>query len=160
MGMARIFIDNIEETKVYKKSKPFRYNGPLLPFEEVEHGAYINGVFTEAVIHIFREPPLSTFAIQRKQVLAIPRVLLAAFPSQTETNLQIRDYLIVKANAIKKKAIHSKITWETLFKGCDIETKKQRHDAKEKVNTCLEYFKAHDYIKGYSIDEESITIKP
>lgn len=158
MGMARIFIDNDDETKIYKKYKRYRYDGPLLPFERVQGGAYINGVFTEAVIHLFREPPLFTFARQRKQVLNIPRVLLSVFSSQTETNLQIRDYLLVKINAIKKKAIPSKITWETLFKGCDITTKKQRHDGKEKVTACLEYFKKHDYIKGYTINDEGISI--
>ena len=158
MGMARIFIDNDDETKIYKKYRRYRYDGALLPFERVQGGAYINGVFTEAVIHLFREPPLFTFAMQRKQILTIPKVLLAAFPSQTETNLQIRDYLLVKINAIKKKAIHSKITWETLFNGCDITTRLKKFQTKEKVKNCIEYFKEHDYIKGYRIDEESITI--
>ena len=159
MGMARILIDNDDQTKIYKKYRRYRYDGALLPFERVQGGAYINGVFTEAVIHLFREPPLFTFAMQRKQILTIPKVLLAAFPSLTETNLQIRDYLLVKINAIKKKAKTSKITWETLFKGCDVTTKKQRHDAKAKVEICLEYFKNHSYIKSYTIDEESIAIK-
>lgn len=159
MGMARIFIDNKEESKKFKNVKHYRYDGVLLPFERVQGGAYINNTFTETVIHLFRDPPLFSFAAQRKQVLSTPKELLAIPLSQTEGNLRIIDYLLVKINAIKKKSITNKITWETFFKRCDADTRLKKFQAKEKVKTCLEHFKQQLYIKEYQIDEESIKIK-
>ena len=64
MGTARLYVDSTQETTVNKGYKSFKYDAPLLPFERMT--AYIDNTLCEVAIHLFREPPLITFAKERK----------------------------------------------------------------------------------------------
>lgn len=60
-----ITVDNELEIKAGFKYNGFRYYGYLLPFEMV--AGLTNGVESQNLVHLLREPPLQQFARERKQ---------------------------------------------------------------------------------------------
>lgn len=156
MNSATITVDNSQEIEAKYKYAQFKYRGSLLPFEMVE--ASVNGKLTEAAIHIFREPPLVSFAKQRRQIATIPMKLLQSPVNKTDANLQLEDYLLERIPRIKLKKEPARILYSTLFKAAGIETSKQKQRAPEKIETYLKYYQQNDFIKGYAMDKEGITI--
>ena len=61
-----ITVDNELEIKAGFKYNGFRYYGYLLPFEMI--AGLTNGVESQNLIHLLREPPLQQFARERKQL--------------------------------------------------------------------------------------------
>lgn len=149
MGAAHIYIDNKNEISVNKSYPKFKYDASLLPFERVS--AYINGQLTEAAIHLLREPPLITFARERKQIATIDRQLLLAPISKTDANLRIQDYLIERIAHIKNPhfTTSNKMLYAKIFERCGITEKKQKQRAPEKIKTCLDHYTKCGFIKGY-----------
>lgn len=156
MNSATITVDNSQEIEAKYKYAQFKYRGSLLPFEMVE--ASVNGKLTEAAIHIFREPPLVSFAKQRRQIATIPMKLLQSPVNKTDANLQLEDYLLERIPRIKLKKEPARILYSTLFEAAGIETKMQRQRAPEKIEAYLKYYQQNDFIKGYAMDKEGITI--
>lgn len=165
MRAANVLLDNTFETPVNKKYPQFRYDSSLLPFERVS--AYINNTFVESAIHLFREPPLMTFAKERKQITTISRKLLETPLNQTEDNLRIEDYLIERIALMKnpknKIPDKNKILFSTMYEKIKIDgkgekNKKARQRTPEKIRACLDYFVEQGYIKSYVMDKESVTI--
>ena len=161
MGMARVYINNADEIKKEKKYPSFQYDAPLLPFERAS--VFINNTMTEAAIHPYREPPLISFARGRNQITTIKRELLESPISKTDANLMIDDYLIemisvMKRNAANKKKFSRKLMLETVYRECKITTTKQKQRAPEKIERYLQHYKMQDFIKGYTITADSITI--
>ena len=158
MGSARVYIDNTREAEKTKYPL-FKYDAPLLPFERIT--AIINGKQTESAIHLFREPPLITFAKQRNQVTTISRQLLESPVNKTEANLLINDYLLERIGHMQrpKSKAPRKILYTTLYEKCHITTVKQKQRAPEKIKRYLDHYKKCKWIKGYSEDTEGITIQ-
>lgn len=156
MNSAAITVDNSQEIEAKYKYAQFKYWGSLLPFEMVE--ASVNGKLTEAAIHIFREPPLVSFAKQRGQIATIPMKLLQSPVNKTDANLQLEDYLLERISRFRLKREPGRILYGTLFKAAGIETYKQKQRAPEKIETYLKYYQQNDFIKGYTMDKEGITI--
>lgn len=155
MKAADIFIDNAQEAGKYNYPS-FRYEGDLLPMEKIT--ASINGKLTDAAIHLFREPPLVTFAKQRNQVTTISVKLLAAPINKTEKHLAIQDYLLERISRAKhgtKK--QERILLATLTEKAKDTTGKQGR-IQEAAETYLKHFKAEAWIKGYTTDKAGITI--
>ena len=152
MRSAVIQLDNQKETETIKKYGVFKYDGQLLPFERIS--AYINNTLTDAAIHLFREPPLVSFARQRNQVTTITRKLLESPISKTEANLQLEDYLLERIGHMKKpnSTTPRKILYATIFENCGIESRNQRHRAPEKIKRYLEWYQKNGWILGYSFD--------
>ncbi len=158
MGTTRIFIDNEQEIKFAKNYVHFKYDASLLPFERTS--AYINGKYTDSAIHLFREPPLISFAKEHNnQITTIPRKLLASPQNKTDENLRIEDYLIERIAHIKnpKFPTQNKTLYSTIFEACNIKGK-QRQRAKKKIHNLLEYYKSCSWIIGYTESEDGITI--
>ena len=61
-----ITVDNELEIKAGFKYNGFRYYGYLLPFEMI--AGLTNGVESQNLVHLLREPPLQQFARERKQL--------------------------------------------------------------------------------------------
>ena len=157
MGFARIYLDNLIESKVYKGYTRFKYDAPLLPFERVS--AYINGKLSNDAIRLFREPPLISFARQRKQITTIERRLLESPQSKTDENLRIEDYLIDRISHMKnQKKLSRKITYLKIYENCRITTKDQRRRAPGKIRNLLDFYIKCDWIKGFTESEDGITI--
>ena len=152
---AKIYLNNEQEIKKYNYSK-FIYRGPLLPVETGE--IYnINGALTDAAIHIFREPPLITFAAQRNQITKVSLEMLQSPISKTDANLILEDYLIERIAREKGKIL--KIKMATLYKQTKTETEKQRQRLPKKLEKLLDYYKQIGKINSYKITKEDLIIK-
>ena len=149
-----IYVDNSAEVKKYPNYPLFTYDGHLLPFERIS--AYVNGSFTDAAIQLFREPPLLTFARDRKQITTIDIKLLESPVNKTENSIKIEDYLIRRISQAKAGHGQKKILFETLFNNCEITEKKAKQRARKTIVSYLEHYKKCDWITDYSTDANSI----
>ena len=156
MSGARLYVDNMQEATAYKQRKHFKYDGALLPMERVQ--AIINGQTAEAAIHIFREPPMVSFARERKQITTVQVKLLDTPLSKTNANIELEDYLIEEIAHIKKGHISNKMLFDTIYEKTGIKQKKQRQRAPEKIRKLLEHYRACGYIKAYKEESDGVII--
>lgn len=157
MLAAHIHIDNILEHKTYKNYPQFKYDGILLPIEIVS--AYINGQLTESAVHIFREPPMITFAKERRQITTIPTHLLESPVSKTDQNLIIDNYLIERISRAKRRKTNKvKMLYTTIFESCNITTVKQKQRAPEKIERYLTHYIKCGFITRYNKTIDGIEI--
>lgn len=147
LSSARLFIDNIQESKAYKYAR-FTYDGALLPMERIK--GVINGQVAEAAIHVFRVPPLMAFARERKQITTINRRLLGSPLNKTNQNLCLEDYLIYRIARIKNSNSKNKILLATIYENAGITTIKQKQRAPAKIKQLLDHYIQCGFIKGYS----------
>lgn len=155
MAAARVTLDNTQEAKSYNYDK-FTYTASLLPMERLE--GVINGKAVEAAIHLFREPPLISFARGRKQITTIERKLLETPVNKTDQNLLLEDYLIERIAHAKAGRQPAKILYSTLYAEARITTKKQRQRAGDKLGAILGHYVKCGYIKGYADEGDGIRI--
>ena len=160
MSSAHIFLDNSQEVirKEYRYPT-FKYDASLLPMERVQ--AVINGRVAESAIKLFREPPLMTFAKERKQVTTISLKLLQAPINKTNQNIAIQDYLIERIAHAKNGTGKKKILYATVYEKVGITSTKQRQRAPEKIHRYLDHFKSEkgdNFIKDYRKDRDGVTI--
>lgn len=160
MGAAHIVLNNTQEIEAKQNYKAYFYDGSLLPFER--ETVYINNTWTEAAIHLFREPPLLTFARERGQITEVPVKVLKSPVNKTEANLRIEDYLLQRIGHMKrqKNPTFYKIDFDTLNKECDRTTRSQRSRTSGVVRRFLNHYTATEWIKGYTMDADSVTIDP
>ena len=159
MTGATITLDNAREASALKGKYPhFKYEGSLLPIEKIT--AIVNGQVTESAIHIFREPPLMTFAKERKQVTTIDVSLLQSPLNKTDANLLIDDYLIDRISKEKNRRNnkHCRILYETLYKNANITTTKQQPRAPEKIAKYLNHDRQQGFIKKFVMQADGLTI--
>ena len=156
MRGAQIFVDNTSEAEAQKRRAKFTYSGSLLPWEAIR--AEVNGKLFDAVIKPLREPPLLTFARERKQVATLPIAALAAPVNKTEQTLAIQDYLIERVTRGKDNKIN-KILYTTIFEKANITDKKQKQRAKPKISKILQQFKIAGVIKGFSETKDGVTVE-
>lgn len=158
MGAARIYLNNAKETETYSKYPKFSYDASLLPFERVK--VYINNTLTESAIHLFREPPLITFARERGQITQLTPQLLESPISKTEANLQLEDYLLERIGRMKnpKATAQKKILFSTVYEKCKI-TGKQKQRTPDKIKRYLDHYKACGWIADYTMEKDGVTIQ-
>ena len=156
MRSANVFIDTLEESQVYNYPR-FKYEDYLLPVARTT--AIVNGKIADAAIHIKGEPPIMTFARQRKQITTITVKVLQSPLSKTDANLLIDDYLIERIGRAKHTGKGLKILYSTLYEKAQITTKNQRARAPEKIETYLKHYKACGLISRYSLLKDGIQIE-
>lgn len=163
MTSAQIYFDNEQESTAYKYPR-FKYEGSLMPVEKIT--AVVNGKLADAAIHIFREPPLITFARQRKQITTIDIKLLQSPLSKTDGNILLEDYIlerICKEKNNKKK--HScRILYKTLYEhiglaGNTSTERQQKKRAVDKVKKYLDFYVDSKFIKSFTADKDGVTVK-
>ena len=164
---AHIFLTNDygedAETETYpKRAIKFEYSGSLLPMERMS--AYINGQLVETAVHLFREPPLVSFARGRHQITTVEPKLLQSPLSKTDQNLMIDDYLIDRIAKMKRtktnhKQVITKILFESLNKECKRTTTKQKQRTPETVYKYLDYYKKCGFISGYKKESDGVDIE-
>lgn len=159
MRAAHIYLNNESEHKLYPKYSKFVYDASLLPMERIS--AVVNGQTVDSAIHLFREPPLVSFARDRKQITTVSRQLLESPLSKTDANLQLDDYLIERISHIKKSKVKTsnKLLYTTIYEKAGINTKMQRSRAKDKIKQYLEHYKKCGFIKDFTEAADGITIK-
>ena len=155
MRKASVFLDTLEESQAYNYPR-FKYEDYLLPVARTT--AIVNGQLAEAAIQLKGEPPLVTFAKQRKQITTITVRLLQSPISKTDANLLIDDYLIERIARAKSGKQPRKILYETLYEKTDIKTYKQKERAPDKIKTYLEHYKACGLITGYRMLKDGIEV--
>lgn len=154
MQSAKIFVDNSMEAATYKYGK-FVYDSSLLPFER---GTWIiNGNLVEAAIHLFREPPLMTFARQRKHIKSIPIRLLNSPLSKTDLNIAIEDYLLVRILRAKDGHSPCKILYKTICDKAGVATERQRQRVPERVERCLTHYVKEGFITSFEAAADGVT---
>lgn len=158
MTGAKITLDNEQEAEATKGKYPhFKYDGSLLPIERIT--AIVNGQISESAIHVFREPPLMTFAKERQQVTTIDVALLQSPISKTDANLRIDDYLIDRISKAKNRKGNScRILFKTLYDRAGIKEKMQRQRAPEKIEKYLSYYQQQKWIKRYTMQADGVTV--
>ena len=156
MSGARIYIDNIAEHESLTYDH-FSYDGALLPMERIQ--ASINGQPVEAAIHIFREPPMVSFARERKQITTIDIKLLDTPLSKTNANIQLEDYLLEQIAYMKKGQIRNKMLYATIYQRAGITEKKQRQRAPEKIKQILTHYVACGFIKSFEESGDGVTVQ-
>lgn len=155
MTCARITVDNSQEAEVYRFNR-FVYDGSLLPLERGT--AIVNGQLADAALHIFREPPIITFAKKRHQITTLDIKLLQSPVNKTEPNLLIDDYLLERISHMKNGKQSNRILLKTLYEKADIKTKNQKSRAPEKIRRYLDYYMQCGFFKEYSMQPDGITI--
>lgn len=148
-------LDSTEEARAGYHYEPFTYDAALLPMERITK-MNVNGKPVDAAIHMFREPPLLTFAKLRNQVTTINRALLEVGLSNTESKLAIEDYLIER---ISWSDGNNTILLKTLFEETHITDKKQQARAIDKIGPLLDHYKAVGFIEDYGIEKDRVNIK-
>ncbi len=163
---AHIFLTNNygenAETETYSKRAVFEYSGSILPMERMS--AYINGQLAETAVHLFREPPLVSFARDRSQITTVEPKLLQSPLSKTDQNLMIDDYLIdriakMKRTKANRKQPITKILFSSLNESCKRTTTKQKQRTPETVYKYLDYYTECNFIEGYTKEPDGVDIK-
>lgn len=155
MGAARISVDNKAESSRYNKVK-FTYDGALLPMERIT--GRVNGQIADSIVHMFREPPLMTFARERGQLTTVNVRLLNSPLSKTNANIQLEDYLIDRIAHMRNGFPNHKMKFETIYERAGITTKKQKQRALPKIKKLLDYYRKVGFIKGYRLEENGVLV--
>ena len=157
MSKAHVTVDNLNEITKHKRQPRFRYDAPLLPCERIQ--GYVNGQLAESILHIFREPPVMSFAKAHGQLTTIKPALLQSPISKTRSNILLEDYLIDRIAKIKSGHSPAKILLSTIYENTEITTVKQKQRAPERIEKILDHFRAQGFIKSYKMDKISIVVK-
>lgn len=155
MTGARIYVNNEQEADAYNYPK-FVYDGSLLPIERTT--ASIQGSLAEAAIHIFREPPVITFAKQRKQITTVNVELLQSPINKTEANLLIEDYLIERISRARVRKHPRRILYKTLYEKTRATTPKQRQRMPDKVRRYLDHYQKCGLIARFTMEKDGVTV--
>lgn len=158
ISMGRVFIDNSEEAKLYKKYDRIKESFPLLATAIGE--GYVNGILVDDVIHIIEDPRLITFAENRGQIATVPIALLESPISMTAANLTLEDYLFTRIARMRNTpALTRTILFTTIYERCGIKSKMQKSRLPEKLERILEHYKTEKWIKEYTITDRSIEVE-
>lgn len=159
MSAAHIYLSNDAEIKAAYKRNRYVYDGALLPIERVR--AIVNGQLAESAVKLFREPPLVSFARDRKQITTITRKMLESPLSKTDENIRIEDYLIEEIASVKRGQRRNKFLYETVFEKTGLSGKskqKQRQRAPEKIRKLLAHYVSCGTISRYELSQDGFTI--
>lgn len=152
---AWLTLDNKEESEVTKYPY-FKYDGSLLPMERVT--CYINGKLTEQAIHLFREPPLFTYARERGAIVNVEQKYLAPPINRNERTDHLNTYLLrIIKTAQRDKGITNRITFETIFDELDLEKGSIQSRIKGYVKRLFDFYKEGGLISNYDMDKRGIT---
>lgn len=163
MRSANVTLNNQQEHERYKNIPPSSLlDAPLLPFEA--SSMYTNGKLTDTGIVLYREPPLITFARQRKQLSAVPIKYMQIPLNRTDENIAIDDYLKVRilreANKreTNKHTRDFRIIYETLFEKCGITERRSKSRTKNKIKALLDFYKKNSFIENYTVQSDGVKI--
>lgn len=148
MNKAHIWVDSLHEASAYRYPR-FKYDGSALPMERV--AGYVDGQLSEGLIHLFREPPLFSFARERKQISSFSVKLLQSPLSKTSKNLLIEDYLreeIAWMRNEKGNRSH-RILLETIFKEVGIKSRDSRLRKRKDILALLDHYVSIGFITSY-----------
>ena len=150
MMFTKIEVNNIDEIKTNTKYPMFKYTGALLPIEMAQV-AIVNGIITDTAIHLFREPPLMTFAKERNQITKAPIAIQALPLNKTDTVLAIASYLREQIAHIRNDNFNTsdKRLYSTIANNIGIKNRFALGRLPEQVKKILEHYKNSKFIKDF-----------
>lgn len=158
MRSANVTLNNQQEHERYKNIPlSSLLDAPLLPFEA--SSMYTNGKLTDTGIVLYREPPLITFARERKQLSAVPIKYMQIPLNRTDENIAIDDYLKVRIlREANKHTRDFRIIYEKLFEKCGITERRSKSRAKNKIKSLLNFYKKNSFIENYTVQSDGVKI--
>lgn len=157
MAKAHISVDNADEAGVYHYPH-FKYDASLLPMERIT--GYVDGQVADGLIHLFREPPLFTFARQRGQLTTYKVELLQTPLSKTNKNLLIEDYIREEIAWMKnpKSKRSNKLTLSEIFKAAGISRSDDKTRKRKAIVKLLNHYVGIGFIKGFTETTDGFVI--
>ena len=155
---ARVFIDNENERKLYKRYPEISLNTPLLAAKIITAKSGRNEV---TAIEMLEVPDLFTVAEERGQITTIPfEVLEKSAIDKSESNLQLLTYLTRRIIHMKHdNDAPRKILLQAVYKKCEIDTRLKRHRLPEKLKKVLDRYTEIKWINGYELTDNEIIVK-
>lgn len=163
-------IDNQDEVANNINYPKIEYDGALLPMERVT--ATINGKITESAIHLFREPPLMTFARERKQIFTCSIELLQSPLNISETKFAIEHCLLSllamgkhesekekKKPEQHRKPVKKEMLLETIYQRAKTTDRRTKPRTKEKIVTLLTHYKNMGQIKDFKLTNDRVILE-
>lgn len=160
MSRAHIAVDNIGETSAGYHYPHFVYEGSLLPLERIT--GYVDGQITDGLIHLFREPPLFTFARERKQFTSHSVRVLQSPLSKTSKNILIEDYLREQISWMKNMRGRSrsrKILFDSVFDEAGVTRRDDRLRKRKDVVRLLNHYVSCGWINGFTESADGFVIE-
>ncbi len=160
---AIIYLSNQEEIEAGYNYPSHVYDGPLLPFYRDTELNKINGQVVESTYRVYLDEgksqiPLIDFAAERKQVQTIKPEVFQVGLSDTDTNINIQDYLLERIAKARTGHGQKKILLSTLYDRTHLTTYKQKQRAPAKIKKCLDHYKDCDLIADYTMDSKCIVL--
>lgn len=163
-------VDNQDEIANNINYPKIEYDGALLPMERIT--ATINGKITDAAIHLFREPPLMTFARERKQIFTCSLELLQSPLNISETKFAIEHCLLSllamgkhdlekekKKPEQYRKPVKKEMLLETIYQRAKTTDRRTKPRTKEKIITLLTHYKSKGQIKNYKLTNDRVILE-
>lgn len=148
MAMVRININNEKEATKYKYPTFQRFGANLLACS-YEETVELNSGKSNYCLHMLEMPPLMKYAIEHNQVTTYTPEQFQMPLSMTEMNCAIDDYFRYRIARASSKTV--KILLKTLFEYCNIITRIDRHRAKQKITTFLNFYTEVKLVQDYTI---------
>lgn len=150
MNGAHISFDNFPETLSYKYPH-FKYDGSLLPMELVT--GYVDGQLTDGLIHLFREPPLFTFARGRGQFSSFGVEMLQTNLSKTSINVVVENYLREQIAWMRNPhgKRNGKIAFKELYNRVGVTKSRDKTRVRDKASRVLGHYEDKRLIKKYRL---------
>ena len=164
MMRAWLYLDNAEEigAKFNYPEVQYHYDAHLLPMERITIA--VKGLTDKrkipikvSAIHIFREPPLMTFARNRKQITTFEVKLLQGPLRKTDGNLKLEDYLLERIAGATSGALSNTILHDTLFQSLKITGRVQKSRTLQATKKLFEHYKNCGKIEKYVMEPTKIT---
>lgn len=159
MSTAHISIDNINEASAYNYPR-FKWDSTLLPMERLT--GYVDGQLTEGLIHLFREPPLFTFARERGQLTSYSVQLLQTPLSKTNKNIATEDYLREQIAWMRNEGNSSKrshkITFADMFEETRTTRRDDKHRQRKNARKVLEHYVKCGWIQDFEETADGFTV--
>ena len=120
------------------------------------------GQVTESAIRLFSEPQTVAFARGRGEITTVSRSLLSVPLNNTDTNIRLKTSLLKRIARMSngKTISYNTIRFEWLYNEVSASNRMQKKRTLDATVVILDHFKKEGKIKGYTIENQKILIKP
>lgn len=154
---ARVFIDNANERKLYKRYPEISLNTPLLAAKICTAKS---GKKEVTAIEMLEVPDLFGVAKERGQITTVPFEVLEVDIDRTEDNLKLLTYLSRRIVHMKHDSdVSRKILLQAIYVKCGIDTRLKKFRLPEKLSKIFDHYKKVKWIEGYELTDNEVMIK-
>ena len=139
----------------YNEGKEQKITEAILPCKYIT--TTINGQITDDTIYFLDESPIMKIARDRKQLITFDNYLLNVPHQQnTQMNITIKNYVMVRLQEIKLHKLTPIITFEDVFKKCRIENAhgEIKRRARETIIAFIKHMKSKLEITNFEVTKQ------